>query len=124
MRVCGAMCANTHSATRATARLRACPATRSREAPPAEYTTVRPSATVSASAAMSGPSMRSTSLSQRRLIMVIPFRLGHERGLLVAFLAEQVIVEDLARDRRGGSGAAAAVLDEQRHRELGVVGRG
>src|SRR5258706_541604 len=42
---------------------------------------------------------------------------------LVGQLAEQVIVEHLARDRGGGRAAVAAVLHQQRHREPGVVRR-
>src|SRR4029079_2164387 len=98
---CGGTCAKSQSASSATARLRAWPATRSSDAPPAEETTVRPRPSVSARAAISGPSMRPTIFSKRRLIifLVVP---GLELRLPLGHLAEEVIVENLARDRAGG----------------------
>src|SRR5258708_989093 len=118
------MCAKIHSAISATARLRPWPTARSSEEPPeAEYTTMIPSARVRASAAMSGPSMRRERKSKMRLIMFFRLVLAELRPLL-GQLAEQVVVEHLARDRRGGRAAVAAVLHQQRHREPGVVGRG
>src|SRR5258708_25919345 len=118
------MCAKIHSAMSATARFRPWPTARSSEEPPeAEYTTMTPSGRVRASAAMSGPSMRRERKSKMRLIMFFGLFLAELRPLL-GQLAEQVIVEHLARDRRGGRAAVAAVLDQPRHREPGVVRRG
>src|SRR3954463_5367598 len=108
------MCAKIHNAMNATMRLRPCPTTRSTEPPPeAEYTTVSPSASVSASAAMSGPSMRRDRSSKARLIMLLVLRLVVLRlgKLGRVLLAEQEIVEDLARDGCGGRAAVLAVLD-------------
>src|SRR5687768_4267535 len=117
------MCANTHSATSATARLRPWPTSRSGAPPPeAEYTTVMPRAMVTASVAMSGPSMRRDSSSKARLITGGLLRF---EGLAAGgALAQQVEIEHLARDRRRRAAAAAAVLHRQRHRELGVVSWG
>src|SRR5258708_12847865 len=118
------MCAKIHGAMTATAGLRPWPTARSSEEPPeAEYTTMIPRARGRASAAMSGPSMRRERKSKMRLIMFFGLFLAELRPLL-GQLAEQVIVEHLARDRRGGRAAVAAVLDQQRHREPGVVRRG
>src|SRR5258706_1082862 len=117
------MCAKIHSATIATARLRPWPTARSSEEPPeAEYTTMIPRAMVRASAAMSGPSMRRERKSKMRIIMFFRLVLAELRPL-VGQLAEQVIVEHLARDRGGGRAAWAAVLHQQGHREPGVVRR-
>src|SRR5258706_10906006 len=70
---------------------------------------------------MSGPSIRPTSFSNKRLIMFLVVVGRHELGFLLRDLAEEVVVEYLARDRRSRGAAVAAVLDEDRHRELRVV---
>src|SRR4051794_18115262 len=44
------------------------------------------------------------------------------RGLRDA-LAEQVVVDHLPRDRRGGSSAEAGILDQHRERDLGILDR-
>src|SRR5438132_12945277 len=80
-----------------------------------------PSATVSASAAMSGPSMRRETISNSRLIIL--FVLVAQLLLALRALAQQVVVEHLARDRRRGRAAVAAVLHQDRHGEPGIVCR-
>src|SRR6188768_626541 len=75
----------------------------------------------STSAAMSGPSMRrATTLKMRSITvgLVLAQLLLHQ-GLFL----EQVVVEDLTRDRCRGRPAVAAVLHQQRDRDLRVVGR-
>src|SRR5258708_36481901 len=118
------MCAKIHSAMSATARFRPWPTARSSEEPPeAEYTTMTPSGRVRASAAMSGPSMRRERKSKVRVIMFFGLFLAELRPLL-GQLAEQVIVEHLARDRRGRLDGLGAVPDPPRSRGPGVVRQG
>src|SRR5512142_1030024 len=83
---------------------------------------------VSARAAASGPSMRRDRKSKARLIMFL-LDVGRRLGGLGRFLAhrllaEQVVVEHLARDRRGGGTPVLAVLHHDAHRDLRVVGGG
>src|SRR4051794_17120104 len=78
-----------------------------------------PRAMVSARAAMSGPSMRRDRMSKRRLITLA--LVGVQRLLRLRLLVQQVEVENLACDRRGGGAAMAAVLDQDRDRDLRVV---
>src|SRR3954469_5615613 len=86
-----------------------------------------PSASVRASAAMSGPSMRRERNSNARLIMLVVVRavVVRRRGdLRDGQLVQQVIVEHLARDRAGSRCAVLAVLGQDRERDLRVVGGG
>src|SRR4051812_7496833 len=86
-----------------------------------------PSASVSASAAMSGPSMRRERNSKARLIMLVVVRavVVRRRGdFRDGQLVQEVIVEHLARDRAGGRCTVLAVLGEDRERDLRVVRRG
>src|SRR5258706_15699491 len=73
---------------------------------------------VSASAAMSGPSMRRDNASKSRLITLF---LAAQRLLRLRLPVQQRVVEHLARDGRRGRAAVAAVLDQDRHGEPGVV---
>src|SRR5258708_16131499 len=81
---------------------------------------MRPSASVRGRAAISGPSMRRERKSKARLItrFLVAAELLLRRGLL----AEDEVVEHLARDRPGGRAAMAAVLHQDREREPGIVG--
>src|SRR6187549_3040784 len=74
---------------------------------------------VSASAAMSGPSMRRDRISKTRLITLLV--LDDQRLLHHGLLLEEIEVEHLARDGRGGRAAVAAVLHQDRHGELRIV---
>src|SRR2546421_666081 len=87
--------------------------------PEAEYTMAMPSAMVRARAAISGPSMRRDRISKSRLITLLVLVAQGRFHLLV----QQVVVEHRPRDRRRGGAAVAAVLDQDRQRELGIVGR-
>src|SRR6185312_8248728 len=125
--VCGCTWAKSHRAKSARARLRAWLNTRSGDPPPeAEYTTVSPSATVSAIAAISGPSMRRARKSKARLIMFLFLDgagLGRGRRRLDHRLpAGEVVVEHGARDRARRRAAVLAVLHQDRERDLRVVG--
>src|SRR6185312_11162397 len=72
---------------------------------------------------MSGPSMRRVIASKTRLIMLFAAFLARvERLGRGGLLAQEVVVEHLARDRPRGGTAVLAVLDQDRHRELRVVG--
>src|SRR5438067_625254 len=84
-----------------------------------------PSASVSAIAAMSGPSMRRAKMSKTRLIMflVLAHLFGLRQLLRGRLLVQQVVVEHLPRDRPRGRPAVPAVLHQDRHRELRIVGR-
>src|SRR5262245_13633865 len=66
----------------------------------------------------SSPSIWRMQYSPMRLIVsvIVLHLVALER---LGFLAEQVVVEQLARDRRGGSAPAAAVLDQDRHGNRG-----
>src|SRR3954462_4657322 len=113
----GCTCATTHIAIAAIARLRSCPPVRSSEAPDAEYTTASPSAMVRARAAASGPSMRRERRSKPRLIMLVVLvrrrsvDLGLRGFLFRGLLAEEVVIEHLARDRCRRRAAVLPVLD-------------
>src|SRR5262245_10291469 len=74
---------------------------------------------------ISGPSILAEKRSSSCLIVavVIVGKPGGGRGGLVDALAEQVVVEDLARDRGGRAGAEPRVLDQHRERDPGVVRR-
>src|SRR5438874_1857652 len=84
------------------------------------------SPTGSASAAMSGPSMRRERMSNARLIMLVVLRLvvarlGKLGGVL---LPEEEVVEYLARDGSRCRSAVLPVLDQDGQRQLRRVGGG
>src|SRR3954466_4930444 len=84
-----------------------------------------PRASVRASAAISGPSIRRDRNSKARLIMFDVLRVvGRRRQLDQRFLVQQVVVEHLARDRARGGRTVLAVLRQDRERDLRVVGGG
>src|SRR5690242_7795368 len=69
--------------------------------------------------------MRREITSKMRLIMLGFALFARIDGLWPrGLLAQQVVVEDLARDRARGRAAVLAVLDEDRHGDLRVVGGG
>src|SRR5512145_3298175 len=76
---------------------------------------------------ISVPSMFSVRRSQRRAASCITGstlrRVGIQLGLLLRRLAEQVVVEDDARDRRRGAAAVPAVFDQDPERDARVLGR-
>src|SRR5205085_947229 len=67
-----------------------------------------------------GPSMRRAMKSKMRLITLA--LVGIELRFFLGDLAQQVIVEHLARNRARGGAAVAAVLHQDRERQLRVVG--
>src|SRR5450631_4242443 len=66
--------------------------------------------------------MRRVMMSKIRLIMFVVGGARIELHLPRRLLAGEVVVEHLARDRPCGAAAVLAVLDEDRERELRIVG--
>src|SRR5687768_9510201 len=118
------MLANTHSTPSATVMLTSWPVMRTALAFEALASTKRPSAIRAIRKASSTPSRWRVkySLTRRmtRLFILLLRRLGLLRR---RHLAEQVVVDDLARDRRGVARAETRVLHYHRQRDPRLVGR-
>src|SRR5687767_8263049 len=129
MRKCGGMFANTHSTPSATIMLTSCAVMRAALALDALASTTRPSVIRASMKANSTPSrwrVKKSPIRRRtRLFIVLLLRLGLRVRLLRGrHLAEQVVVDHLAGDRRGVARAEARVLHDHGQRDLRLVGRG
>src|SRR5579859_2766581 len=71
---------------------------------------------------MSGPSMRRETASKSRLIMFVAFLARIELERRCRLLAEEVVVEHLARDGRRRRAAVLPVLHQHRDGEPGILG--
>src|SRR5512146_235741 len=122
---CSGMLATSHIAANATTMLPNWASTRIQLPSLALYSNTRPTSMKPPSAASSTGSSccMKRCLSCLAFISVV-FRNGLFAHLLqgLGHLAEQIIIHHLARDRRGGGTAVAAVLGEHRQRDAGLVG--
>src|SRR5690606_14046280 len=64
-----------------------------------------------------------TRRAHRRLIILLLLLFGRWGPGGLRLLAQEVEVDDLARDRRGGAAAVAAVFHQDREGDLGIVRR-
>src|SRR5258706_3510089 len=122
MRKWGGILANTYITPSATSMLTVCDVTRVKFWFEPLKITTRLTPSSSRIAVSSGPSMCAVTRRARRLIaaVFIVFAADPERGGL---LAEQIIIEDLARDRCGRTRAEARVFDQHGERNPRLVGR-